>query len=141
MSGIILGVPGVGFRIGARVRFVTGDRGIAFTVTSVAHDGSSVAINNAWYVPDVLALDLTFGPLDNGTRALLHLARPSEPEPLTAPAWVPAHRNKSVWRLEWFRHSDHLRMDASFEVEGDDPRQALADAMASLVSARASSPA
>ena len=76
-----------------------------------------------------LALNLS-GNLDDGTRALLRLLRPKEPEPLTAPRWRPS--GNGGWDL-W---TDDGRSTFP-DIETKDPRLALAAALEQAAKGRA----
>jgi len=127
MSGLILGPPGVlppgEWAVGARV--VTRSRRGVLTVAPTPRcsacrlDGGSYA-----FLADesVVSLDLTTGPLDFGTRALLALVAPWEDQPLCAPGWSPA---MGGWRLLL-----DGRPVVLMSVVGGCPRRALALALA-----------
>ena len=73
-----------------------------------------------------LALDLS-GPLDHGTRALLRLLRPENPEPVTAPAVTISPLDGQMF-LHWLAQSGWQQ--AAVRTNGETaPREALAAAL------------
>ena len=102
-----------------------------------------MAISPSWQgvrQRDDARLDLTSGPLDFGTRALLELVAPGIPQPLVAPSWHVSYssRTATVWGLGAFADGTlwsfgprrtgigcpHFQMDNE-----PDPRRALAAAL------------
>jgi hypothetical protein len=135
-----LGPPGVGIVEGARVRTVHyPDHGRA--VVGAVHDGKAILFGVLMPIPVAgLCLDLS-GPLEHGTRALLRLLRPEEPEPRCAPGWT-REGNKLGWRL-WHDDDDILLIGSDYWRErGEhvvpgiereiDPGEALALALAAV---------
>ena len=96
---LILGPPGVlppgEWTIGARVLTdLTMSRGAmpcSGVIVGLYETGEVdvTLLSGSTYGADTAGfqLDLTTGALDHGTRALLHLACPNDPQPLTAPLW------------------------------------------------------
>jgi hypothetical protein len=103
-----------------------------------------------------LSLDLTTGPLDFGTRALLALVAPDYPQPLTSPTW---ERCEVGWRMRVFldgrtltvlfhRHAHELHdvdlvggiwIPSPAVADEKDPRRALSLALHAAWDARGSS--
>jgi len=90
-----------------------------------------------------VALDLRTGPIDFGTRALLHLVAPEVAQPLCAPSWERFGRQWTLtvrhgdgWESKW-RFTEHGVYHASTRVmdtpdgllDIEDPRLALVAAL------------
>ena len=78
-----------------------------------------------------LRLELTAGPLDFGTRALLALVSPETPQPLCAPGWG-RHNGSGLWALS--TSGRFLRASSVRHADEPCPRKALALALASVAS-------
>lgn len=140
MSSCILGPRGVlppgGWAVGARVAFNDGPLLFVFSRHSapdadpLGGDVGLVGRDGVWptYAAHV-ALDLTTGPLDFGTRALLSLVAPEVEQPLCAPRWARRRwaefaLSGTRWMLEWSGG------EYWFDCIERDPRRALALALA-----------
>ena len=139
MGDLILGPAGAlppgEWAVGAQVA-PTGDYGGLFVeyrdcgevaVVRVADDGVES------FDFDSLCLDLTTGPLDFGTRALLALVAPSAEQPLCAPGWETD--DEGCWWLVCGPFGKSL--DYCMGSLHTDPRRSLALALEAARSAKA----